>query len=87
MTVDLQLTGGALVLSSQGGDGFVTQVLPQELRCAFDFGLSWSSERGLTFRGAAGLDATLSVGVSIDGLTVPEVHLGVQAGDGVRPGQ
>ncbi|MFG1837304.1 DUF6603 domain-containing protein [Micromonospora sp. NPDC049175] len=80
VTFDLQVTGGGLVLSSKGGDGFVTQVLPRELRCAFDFGISWSSERGFTFHGTAGLDATLPVGVSLDGLTVPAIHLGLQAG-------
>jgi hypothetical protein len=81
VTFDLQVKGGGLVLSSKGGDGFLTQALPQELRCGFDFGITWSSERGFAFHGAVGLEATLPVGISIDGFTVSTIHLGLQAGD------
>ena len=57
--------------------------MPAEgLQAKFDLGLAWSNERGLTFRGAGSLDATLPVGLSIrDVLTVPTIHLGLYPND------
>ncbi|MFI6272793.1 DUF6603 domain-containing protein [Micromonospora zamorensis] len=79
---DLQILGGGLVLSSKGGDGFLTQVFPNDLRCGFDFGISWSQQHGFTFHGAAGLDTTLPVGVSLGGVTIADVRIGLRANDG-----
>ena len=65
------------------GDGFL-QLDPacRGLQAKFDLGLEWSNERGLTFRGAGSLDATLPVGLSIrDVLTVPTIHLGLHPSD------
>jgi hypothetical protein len=57
--------------------------LPAEgLQAKFDLGVEWSNDRGLTFRGAGSLDATLPVALSIrDMLTVPTIHLSLQARD------
>ena len=73
----------ALVVAPGDGDGFLRSVLPADgLQAQFDLGIAWSNERGLTFRGAAGLEATLPVGISIGGtLTVPTIHLSLQASD------
>ncbi|HEX5085387.1 MAG TPA: DUF6603 domain-containing protein, partial [Blastocatellia bacterium] len=38
-----------------------------------------SSDRGLRFSGAAGLDATLPVGLSVGGATIPTLYLGLRA--------
>ena len=71
----------AIVVSPGDGDGFLRSILPADgLVANFDLGLAWSNETGLAFRGSAGLDATLPVGVSIGGvLTIPTVHLGLLA--------
>ena len=79
--VELELQGAALVIAPDEADSFVRSILPADgLQAKFDLGLAWSNERGLTFRGAAGLDATLPVGISIGGvITISAIHLGLQA--------
>jgi hypothetical protein len=73
------VSGGNLVLSLNGADSFLSDSLPGELQCAFDFGLTWSSASGLTFRGSAGLDATLPANLSIGAVSIPAIHLGLLA--------
>jgi hypothetical protein len=96
LTVALKLSGenvsgelsasvskSVIAISAGDGDGFLQSVLPAGgLKADFDLGLTWSNARGLSFSGAAGLDATLPVGISIGGvITIPTIHLGLQAGD------
>ena len=77
-----EITNGELIISPPASDGFLSSVLPADgLQAQIDFGLSWSHDRGLTFRGAAGLDATFPLGLSVAGLSVPTLHLSLQAGD------
>ncbi len=73
----------AIVVAPGDGDSFLSSILPANgLRADFDLGIAWSNTGGLSFSGAAGLDATLPVGISIGGvLTIPTVHLGAQVGD------
>ncbi len=78
----LNAQSGALVLAPGDGDGFLGSILPANgMRANFDLGLGWSSERGLTLRGSAGLDATLPVGLAIGTLRIPTIHLGLHAND------
>jgi hypothetical protein len=83
LAVSADVSAAALVIAPGNGDGFLSSILPADgTRADFDLGLAWSSERGLTLRGSAGLDATLPVGLSIRGvLTVPTIHLSLQAGE------
>jgi hypothetical protein len=71
----------AIVIAAGDGDGFLRSVLPSDgLRADFDLGVLWSSDTGLAFHGAAGLDATLPIGLSIgDVVKVPIIHLRLQA--------
>lgn len=71
----------ALVIAAGDGDGFLQNILPPDgARADFDLALGWSNKRGFYFRGSAGLDATLPVGISIGGiLTIPTAHLALQA--------
>ncbi len=73
----------AIVIAPGDGDGFLSSVLPANgFQAKFDLGVAWSNDGGLTFKGAAGLDATLPVGISIGGvITIPTVHLALQADD------
>jgi hypothetical protein len=72
-----------LVVQSADGDGFLRSILPADgLKAQFDLGIAWSDKTGFSFHGAAGLDATLPVGISIGGvLTVPTIHLGLYVND------
>jgi hypothetical protein len=83
LTVSVAVSSSAIVIAPGDGDGFLQSVLPKEgLQAKFDLGLAWSNETGFSFHGAAGLDATLPVGISLGGvLKVPTLHLGLQAGD------
>ena len=81
VTSAVDAKSGALALIPSDGDGFLSAVLPEDgIRCEFDLGVELSSERGLRFKGAAGLDATLPVGLSIGGVTVPTLHFSLRAG-------
>ncbi len=73
----------SFVIKASDGDGFLSSVLPADgLKADFDLGLTFSSDGGLSVQGAAGLDATLPIGVSIGGVvTIPSIHLGLQAQD------
>lgn len=76
------MLSSALVISPGDGDGFLSSILPADgAKADFDLGLAWSSERGLTLRGSAGLDATFPIGRSLGGLTLSTVNLSLQAHD------
>ncbi|MCU1265911.1 MAG: uncharacterized protein JWM21_2229 [Acidobacteria bacterium] len=83
LELSADLSSAAIVIAPGDGDSFLRSVLPPDgLQAKFDLGLSWSSERGLIFRGAGSLDATLTVGLSLRGvLTVPTIYLGLRAGN------
>jgi hypothetical protein len=76
------VSSSAIVIGPGDADGFLSSFLPADgLRAKFDLGIAWSNERGFTLSGNAGLDATLPVGLSIGGVSIPTVHLGLRAGD------
>jgi hypothetical protein len=83
LALSADVSSSAIVIAPGDSDSFLSSFLPADgLRAKFDLGLTWSNEHGLTLRGAAGLDATLPVGISLGGtLTVPTIHLGLQAAD------
>ena len=81
--VDAEVSKSAIVISGGDGDGFVSSLIPKDgLRTDFDFGIAWSSATGLSFHGAAGLDATIPLNISIAGtFLIPTAHLALQASD------
>jgi hypothetical protein len=71
----------ALVIAAGDGDGFLSAVLPSDgLRADFDLTILVSSQTGLSIRGAAGLDTTLPIGISLGSVAVPTIHLALLAG-------
>jgi len=74
----------ALVIAAGDGDGFLADILPAGgLRVTFDLGLAWGNKTGLTFRGSAGLDATLPVQLALGPLTLSAINVALMAqGDG-----
>ncbi|HTH49492.1 MAG TPA: DUF6603 domain-containing protein [Candidatus Limnocylindria bacterium] len=78
--VALDTGASALVVAAGDGDGFLAEILPAGgLRATFNLGLAWGSKKGLTFRGSAGLDATIQVGLTLGPLTLSTIHLGLAA--------
>jgi hypothetical protein len=73
-------TSGALVLQSRDGDGLLRALLPPDgVRAAFDLGVTWSRERGLSFVGGIGLDATLPLSIAIGPIVIDAVRLQLTA--------
>ena len=82
LTLSADIAGAALVITPGTGDGFLASVLPaQGVRAEVDLGLVWSSESGLTLRGSGGLDAALPMHVSVGGVTLSGVQLGLHMQD------
>jgi hypothetical protein len=82
LALSADTSSSAIVIAPSDGDGFLSKILPTEgLRAEFDLGLAWSNEHGLRFRGTAGLDVDLPIGLSFKGVSVPSIHLGLQPGN------
>jgi hypothetical protein len=77
------VSSSALVLSGGDGDSFIASLLPSGgAKVTFDLGLSWSNETGLKLRGSANLEATIAVGLSLAGITLESVRVGLRPQDG-----
>jgi hypothetical protein len=83
LALSATVTKAAIVIASADGDGFLHSILPADgLRIDFDLGIAWSNTAGLSFKGAAGLQATLPVDISVAGIVrVPSVHILLDAAD------
>ncbi|CAN5715194.1 hypothetical protein BH11MYX3_BH11MYX3_14270 [soil metagenome] len=80
LAVTVDVSHAVLVIKPGDADGFLASVLPAEgLRAEVDLGIGWSSETGVTLRGSAGLETTLPVQLSVGGLTLSHVHIGLRA--------
>ncbi len=81
--LDAEVSKSAIVISGGDGDGFVSSLIPKDgLRTDFDFGIMWSNTRGLAFHGAASLDATIPLNVSLAGtFLIPTAHIALLASD------
>ncbi|MEO8335992.1 MAG: hypothetical protein ABI664_13525, partial [bacterium] len=82
--VEVEVASGtgpsALVIAPGDADSFLAEILPAGgVRATFDLGLAWSNVKGLTFRGSAGLDATIPIALAVGPVTLSSVHLGIQA--------
>ena len=80
---DAEVSKSAIVISGGDGDGFVSSLIPKDgLQTDFDFGITWSNATGISFHGAAGLNATIPLNVSLCGVfLIPTAHLALQASD------
>ena len=80
LALNADVTKSKLVIA--GGDSFVSSLLPDNgLEANFDLGIGWSSDKGLTLRGSAGLQTDLPVSLSVGGVTLSQLHLALLAGD------
>jgi hypothetical protein len=79
--LDIELTGGKLVIDPAGADGFIAELLRGvRLEAAFDVAVTVDPEHGLQFRGSGGLETQIPVHVKLGALEIPQIVLGVRAG-------
>jgi hypothetical protein len=71
---------GVSVRIGANGDRFLEQLVPgaQDSQ-AFDLGLAWDSQRGLSFAGGAALEATLPLRAKLPLVSLDALHLGLKA--------
>jgi hypothetical protein len=80
LTLSLGTSNAALVIAPSDGDGFLADILPANgLHATFDLGLAWASDAGLSLRGSGGLQVTLPIGISVGGVLLSGVQLGLRA--------
>jgi hypothetical protein len=71
-----------VALAAGDGDGFLASILPADgLKAEFDFGVTLSSDKGFALHGNAGLDATIPVGLSLGGISLTTLTLGIRTID------
>ena len=81
--ISTDASSAALVIAPGDGDGFLAEIIPADgLRTQFNLGLVLSSDKGLTLRGSAGLEADIPIGLSMAGVSLSSVHLSLQASEG-----
>jgi hypothetical protein len=77
-----RLAGGHAVVSGEGGDSFLTSLVPGGgAEAHFDLGLRWSGTEGFSFEGSAEAGTDLPVHLSIAGFRIEYLHVGL----GVAP--
>ena len=78
----LKLAGGHAAIRTDGADSFVSSVLPGDgLDLHFDLGMRWSAARGFSFEGSASAELDLPLHLSIAGLEINRLHIGVKPTD------
>lgn len=82
---DVGLHGGALVIRTGEGDGFLKSVLPDEIRVDFDFLIGFSTRRGLYFQGSAGVETTIALHLDLGPIAIEYLTIGLgAAGEGLQ---
>ena len=83
----VQITGMRLVIRAGDGDGFLATALgDRAIEGTFDLGVAWSSIRGLTFSGSAGLEIEIPIALELGPLRIETVWLSLRVlADGDTP--
>jgi len=78
-----QALTSSIKISPSDGDGFINSILPAEgINLDFDFGLGWSNQSGLYFKGSVGSEAVFPIHKTIlDTLVIEQLYLRFLAKD------
>ncbi len=75
-SIEAGLQGGKLVISGEGGDGFIAKLLSGiRLESNFDVGMTWSPDSGLAFTGSAALEIAIPSHVTLGPLEIVTLYL------------
>lgn len=79
---ELKVAQSKGIIDTSGSDSFLHSILPANgLSFGFDFRLTWSVAKGLTFTGSAGLETALALNLALGPLHLSTIHLALAAGD------
>ena len=81
--VSAATTKATLVLTAGDGDGFLSAVLPGEIRADFDFGIVLSSATGLHLKSGVGLTTNFPTSITIGPARLESITLAVSTSDGL----
>lgn len=87
VSVAFEMRGGRIKIDESQADGFLAEILPKGgATIPFDLEGRWSVDRGLSFRGGAGLEVTLPVKADLFGvINIDSVYLALEVrGDSER---
>lgn len=74
--IAVTLRAGRLVISGEGGDGFLSTLLSgRTLEANFDVGMTWSPSKGVAFAGSAALEVAIPAHVSLGPLELFNLYL------------
>jgi hypothetical protein len=72
-----------VVIAPGDSDGFLSSILPADgLHAKADVGIAWSNATGLTLSGSGSLDTRLPIGLSIGGVSIPNLHVALSPANG-----
>jgi len=79
------LEGGKAIISSSGGDSFLTKFLPADgVDVDFNAGLRWSNTRGVSFETSAALELAIPVNARIGPVSIQTVRLTLRFAGGAN---
>ncbi len=99
--IEVTAEDGAFIISSDGCDGFVAEVMPgqkvspglgncppaKETRISFNLGLGLSSERGFYLTSGSGLQAVIPLGKTVGPATIQQILLKLAPATDPKPAQ
>ena len=84
--IETDLKGTTLTISSEGGDGFLQEILPSRpMALNFDFSVGFSSERGLYFGGSVGLEVKIPSHVNLGAIALDGITVSLKPANGKIP--
>jgi len=75
---ELNITGLRLEIRSAEGDGFISQVMPEEITADFDLILGLSKSRGFYIKGSGAIEITIPVRKSLGPIFLESIYLSLR---------
>lgn len=77
-TIQADLSGGKLIIDFSEGDGFIQNLLSAiEFNADFSLGIDWDPEKGLRFRGDAGIEILLPLHLDLSVIVIDGLYFSI----------